>query len=295
MIDLRLIRHFEAVYRLESFSKAADELNLTHSAVTKSIKTLELDWDTPLFHRTTRIVVPTEAGKRLYPLALDLFGFAQSVKEKTIGGAPKLTIVSGPAALETLVRPAIFSFREFYPNTKITAQTMSPEHAVEELVQRRAQILVYHSDTVSGLPHIKRLKVTGLGAEPYVMVFRPGHPVAKTDMSLGAITQFDWAIAGYDSIFQAKLPPEIKDILTQNDFPRYRLLSQSACIELAIASNILTTIPRCEAAQYVAAGSLVAAPHPAELLFDVSAATLADARHEPTMKKFISCMKALQD
>lgn len=293
MIDLRLIRHFEAVYRLESFSKAADELNLTHSAVTKSIKTLEADWKTQLFHRTTRTVVPTEAGKRLYPMTLDLFGFAQSVKEQTIGGAPKLNIVSGPAALETLVRPAILAFREYYPNTKIIAQTMPPEHAVEELVQRRAHILVFHSDTVSGLPHVKRLKITSLGAEPYVIVFRPDHPVSKSDMSLSAITKFDWAIAGYDSIFESNLSTEVRDILTINDFPRYRLLSQSACIDLAIQSDILTTIPRSEAERYVAEGTLIAAPHPAEFSFKVSAATLMNASAEPTMERFISCMRAI--
>lgn len=292
MIDLRLIRHFEAVYRLESFSKAADELNLTHSAVTKSIKTLEANWKTQLFHRTTRTVVPTEAGKRLYPMALDLFGFAQSVKEQTIGGEPKLNIVSGPAALETLVSPAILAFRKYYPKTKIVAQTMPPEHAVEELVQRRAHILVYHSNTVSGLPHIKRLKVTRLSAEPYDIVFRPDHPVTKTDMSLSSITKFDWAIAGYDSIFVSNLSPEVRDILTLNDFPRYRLLSQSACVDLAIQSDILTTIPRSEADRYVSDGSLISAPHPAEFSFEVSAATLVNANAEPTIEKFIACMKA---
>jgi DNA-binding transcriptional LysR family regulator len=226
-------------------------------------------------------------------MALDLFGFAQSVKEQTIGGAPKLNIVSGPAALETLVRPAISAFRKHYPKTKIVAQTLPPEHAVEELVQRRAHILVYHSNTVSGLPHVKRLKVTKLAAEPYDIVFRPDHPVSKTDMSLSAITKFDWAIAGYDSIFESNLSPEVRDILTQNDFPRYRLLSQSACVDLVIQSDILTTIPRSEAERYVSQGTLTAAPHPAELSFEVSAATLVNAHAEPTMEKFIACMKAI--
>ena len=39
--DLNLIRRFEAVYRLRSFSRAAKELGMTHSAITKSIRTLE--------------------------------------------------------------------------------------------------------------------------------------------------------------------------------------------------------------------------------------------------------------
>ena len=49
MDEMRLLRHFEAVYRLSSFSAAARELRLTHSAITKSIKALE---DAGLLSRT---------------------------------------------------------------------------------------------------------------------------------------------------------------------------------------------------------------------------------------------------
>lgn len=292
MVDLRLIRHFEAVFRLGSFSKAADELHLTHSAITKSIKTLETDWGTPLFHRTTRTVAPTEAGKRLHPMAVDLLGFAENVKEQTIRGEPNLKIVSGPAALETVVGPAIRSFREDFPKTKINAQTMPPALAIEELVQRRAHILVYHSDTISGLPHYKKLTITPLISEPYVVVFRPGHTIAKTDFTLRQITQFNWAIAGYDQIFEANLPAEISDILRENNFPQYRLLSQSACIALAIESDVVTTVPESVAAHFVKQGVLAAVPHPAKIHFSVSAATLADAGIEPTIGKFIASMRS---
>lgn len=291
MVDLRLIRHFEAVFRLGSFSKAAGELNLTHSAITKSIKTLEADWDTPLFHRTTRTVAPTEAGKRLHPMAVDLLGFAENVREQTIRGEPHLNIVSGPAAIETVVGPAILSFRKEYPKTKINAQTMPPALAIEELVQRRAHLLVYHSDTISGLPHRKLLKITPLKTEPYVIVFRPGHAIAGTNFTLEEIVKFDWAIAGYDQIFEANLSPKIRDILTESGFPHYRLLSQAACISLAMKSDVVTTVPRSIAAPYVDLGKLVSVTHPAKIEFSVSTATLRDAGIEPTIGKFISSMR----
>ena len=64
-LDLVLIRRFEAVARLGSFSAAADEVGVTHSAMTKSIRTLEELWGVRLFERTTRSVVATAAGRRL--------------------------------------------------------------------------------------------------------------------------------------------------------------------------------------------------------------------------------------
>lgn len=293
MIDLRLIQHFEAVFRHESFSQAADELHLTHSTLTKSIKSLEAAWDTLLFHRTTRTVAPTEAGKRLYPMAVDLLAFAESVKAQTVAGEPQLNIVSGPAALETVITPGILSFRETHKSTKINAETLPPTLAIEELVQRRAHILVYHSDTMSGLPHLKRLQIENIIEEPYVIVFRPGHDVLKTDRSLAAVAAFDWAIAGYDVFFQTGLPPAISDILLQNGFPKYRLLSQSACIELAKTSNILTTIPESLAARFVAEGTLASIPHPAKITFSVSVATLPDIGREPTVRAFIESLRSI--
>lgn len=110
-------------------------------------------------HRPTRMVVPTEAGKRLHSMALDLLGFVESVRKTTVSGEPHLKIVSGPAALDTLIGPATMKFRNHYPKTKLTVETMPPALAVEELVQRRAHMMIYHSDTISGLPHLKRLKV----------------------------------------------------------------------------------------------------------------------------------------
>ncbi|MFM7027168.1 MAG: LysR family transcriptional regulator [Chakrabartia sp.] len=75
--DLGLVRRFEAVYRRASFSRAAEELGITHSAMTKSIRTLENLWSIQLFERTTRSVVATAAGRRLAELAPELLPLAR--------------------------------------------------------------------------------------------------------------------------------------------------------------------------------------------------------------------------
>jgi len=184
MDDLRLLRYFEAVYRHLSFSNAAEELNLTHSALTKSIKTLEDDWGVKLFHRTTRTVVATEAGKKLFPMALDMIGMAQSIKKQTQSGEHVLHIVSGPAILDTLIHPAIAKFAQQYPETKISVETMPPAHAVEELMQRRIHLLLYHDATLRNLPLIDRLRVKKIVEEPYFIISRLDHPIQDTALEL---------------------------------------------------------------------------------------------------------------
>ncbi|WP_422346274.1 hypothetical protein [Parasphingorhabdus sp.] len=50
------------------------------------MKAPEDSWAVKLFHRTTRTVVPTEMGKKLYPMAVDLLSLAQTVKTQTQSG-----------------------------------------------------------------------------------------------------------------------------------------------------------------------------------------------------------------
>ena len=62
---LNAIKAFEAAARLGSFTRAAEELNVTHGAISRQIRLLE-DWlGIRLFLRTSRNVVPTQTGADL--------------------------------------------------------------------------------------------------------------------------------------------------------------------------------------------------------------------------------------
>ncbi len=56
---------FEAAARLESFTRAAEELHLTQAAVSRQIRALEEDLGVRLFERRHRAVFLTEAGRDL--------------------------------------------------------------------------------------------------------------------------------------------------------------------------------------------------------------------------------------
>ena len=79
---LLAMRAFDAAaYRL-SFSKAADELNVTHGAVSRQVRTLEQYLGVQLFRRVNRTVVLTEAGQLYYFAVRDLLdGFAAATRQ----------------------------------------------------------------------------------------------------------------------------------------------------------------------------------------------------------------------
>lgn len=66
MVNLEWYRSFIAVYQVGTASGAAQVLHITQPAVSQHLAALELALGTALFERTSRKMLPTEAGKRLY-------------------------------------------------------------------------------------------------------------------------------------------------------------------------------------------------------------------------------------
>lgn len=62
---LNALRAFEAAARLQSFSRAADEIHVTHGAVSHQVRTLEAHVGVKLFTRQGRGVVLTDSGRLL--------------------------------------------------------------------------------------------------------------------------------------------------------------------------------------------------------------------------------------
>jgi LysR family glycine cleavage system transcriptional activator len=57
------LKAFEAAARGESFTRAADELNVTQGAISHQVKSLEDTLGFKLFHRERQRVILTEAGR----------------------------------------------------------------------------------------------------------------------------------------------------------------------------------------------------------------------------------------
>ena len=58
--------YFICAMELGSYSKASQKLNVTQSAISKTIQNIEQNLQVQLFAREKNILVPTEAGKSLY-------------------------------------------------------------------------------------------------------------------------------------------------------------------------------------------------------------------------------------
>ena len=64
--SMSLLLVFEAAARHESYTRAADELSLSQSAISRQVQTLEDQLGVPLFRREGRSVKLTEVGRRYF-------------------------------------------------------------------------------------------------------------------------------------------------------------------------------------------------------------------------------------
>lgn len=114
---LQLLPAFEAAARLESMSRAAQELNLTASAVSQQIKQLESVMEVQLFHRLTRRIELTEAGQAFFKVATRTLRAYRQGHAEMHGrfGRPVLRMSCVPSVANQLILPALASFQDAFP------------------------------------------------------------------------------------------------------------------------------------------------------------------------------------
>lgn len=122
---LNAVRYFEAAARHLSFTKAAQELHVTHSAISHQIKALEEWLGLPLFRRLNRTIVLTEAGQayvRPVREALEKLGDAtRALRVRDQAGALTVSTMSSFAA-KWLV-PRLGGFRRLHPEIDVRIST----------------------------------------------------------------------------------------------------------------------------------------------------------------------------
>ena len=118
-LHLPALASFECVARHLSFARASEELDVTTTAISKTIKQLEAQLGVRLFNRTTRSVALTEAGTKLLDtLAPALAQIRDSVQQAgDFSERPHglLRINAGYVAYATLIQARLASFGERYP------------------------------------------------------------------------------------------------------------------------------------------------------------------------------------
>ncbi|XHM74584.1 LysR substrate-binding domain-containing protein (plasmid) [Mesorhizobium sp. ANAO-SY3R2] len=118
--SLSALRAFEAAARHLNFGRAGDELHVTHSAISRQIRSLEDDLGLALFERRNRAVFLTEAGRLLLTTTSDVFRqIGDCCDELRAGASAALVVSCEPTFTQRWLIPRLPRFNTLYPDIEI--------------------------------------------------------------------------------------------------------------------------------------------------------------------------------
>ena len=257
-MEMQHLHHFIVTARLGSVGRAAEELNLTQSGISRSIRTLEDYLGLPLFKREAKGVTLTEFGEQLLPRAQGIWNArARTLNEMMAYKSLKSghveigihNVFAYAMATETLA-----DFTLAYPNVDMTVVTRSDPELSRRLVKEELDF-----GFTLFVPGFRdpRLVYETLFVLPCGTYASPGHPLAGAKrVSVERLAEQEWALSG-----SAALRATFTSFFTDRGLLPPARLVQSSSIALLVSlvsrHNFLTVLPQAVAEAPLLAGRLV--------------------------------------
>ena len=186
-MDLRQLEHFVTVAVEQSFTRAAQRLNIVQSGLSASIRTLEEELGAPLLLRTTRRVDLTAPGRAFLVEARRVLSAADEARQvvaQMIGlRRGTLSIGTIPDLAPLIDIPELLGrFRAAHPSLEIRLISGGSLPLIDGV--RTGEFDVAVTQFVGRTP--PGIKAWMLACEPLVAVCAPGHALAgRRDVTLG--------------------------------------------------------------------------------------------------------------
>lgn len=206
-MDLRQLRHLVALADYRSFVRAAEAINLSQPAFSRSIQTLERDLDCALVERSSRELRLTGQGELVLQHARRLLAGSQALHNELMqyngltGG--ELHFGCGPYPAQLLVPEALAEFISAHPAIRTRFHQGDWEQLAGWLKEQQIEFLVADSRYFTGDP---QYQVQLLRPRRGRFFCRAGHPLSHgRPLALRAL--LDYPVVG------TRIPPMIRKIL----------------------------------------------------------------------------------
>jgi DNA-binding transcriptional LysR family regulator len=176
------LRVFAAVATQRSFSRAARNLGMSSSSVSQVVRELEGRIGLQLLNRTTRSVVPTEAGLRLLtrltPVLDELNAMLMDLSELRDDPSGIVRLLTPRLAFTDVIEPLLGQFAQTYPEIVLN---ITVDDSIVDLVASGFDVGIrlgeFLDADVVGIPISDRLRQIPVASPAYVLEFgKPLHP-----------------------------------------------------------------------------------------------------------------------
>lgn len=177
------IRCFLAVARLQSFSRAADELYLSQPSVSRYIGQLEQEWEVELFQRGGHGAVLTPLGEDYYRLCLRCQGEFEALKRRHQTASAQAVLSLQYAVfpvwnISKLLYENMAHVQSLHPQWELSLKICPAGSLVEELLQGRVDVIF----TVGSVLRDRReLELRTLLELPQIILYSRLSPLAERE------------------------------------------------------------------------------------------------------------------
>ncbi|MBT8061608.1 MAG: LysR family transcriptional regulator [Gammaproteobacteria bacterium] len=186
--SLRQLQVFEAIVRLGSFTRAAEELFLTQPTVSMQTKKLADVMGVELFEHVGRNITPTEAGMELYSACRQVFESLANLEMKIddLKGLKRGHLRIGVITTAKYLAPEMLGqFSRLYPGIELSLKVTNRDRIIERLHANEDNLYI------TGLPDEDLdIEVFPFAPNPLVVIAPREHPlVGRKNVSLKEVSQ----------------------------------------------------------------------------------------------------------
>lgn len=207
-MKLDKIETFCAVARNMSFTKAAEECHVAQSAISQQIRSLEEELGFPLFIRSTRKVMFTDAGQSFYIDCVNLLSGFDDALERAVSAhkGKKIFLTIGIEGLMQSELKAywIRKFAALHPEIEILPKQIDRDKKYEDLLTGKIDLVFDIPQYYTLNPHIKKC---GALRNSHCLMVSKDHPLAqKQSVSKRELAEYTTFWGGI---------PKVEDFITK--------------------------------------------------------------------------------
>ncbi len=284
-LKISQLRILVAVAEYHNFSEAALYLNISQSAVSHAIATLEAQLGVILFHRGRNGADLTYVGEQLVLPAREILNLLQQMateanRARGLKGG-NVRLVSFRSAATHILPPLIAQFRRQFPLIDVSVIEAEEDNETKSLLHSgKADIGLIH------LPNSNKLRTQEIYRDEYVVLLSK-NSIEQTKLTWEQLAKYPLIISSIDSCSTT-----VRQYLQRSPKPvniAYEMREDSTIVSMAIQSLGAAIIPLLAATPVPPELKVYSLPTPLERI--IKTAILKDALHTPAVFAFLDTLK----
>lgn len=285
-LKISQLRIFVAVADYRNFSEAALHLDISQSAVSHAIATLEAELGITLFNRGRNGADLTHVAKQLILPAKQVLDLLQKIATEANrarglkGGSVRL--VSFRSAATHILPPLIAQFGRQFPEIEVSVSEVDDDMEIENFLHGgKADI---------GLIHLccsKKLETWEIYQDEYVVLLPSDRDLSQTKLSWQQLAQYPLIISSVGSCDR-----KVRDYLQRSPQTvniAYKMREDSTILSMAIQGLGAAIVPLLAATPVPPQLQVYSLPSPLKRI--IKTAVLKDALHTPAVYAFLATLK----